>query len=141
MAETDRPQKSLPKINPIDRPYWEGARAGKLLLQRCRDCGKVQFFPRPVCVECFSARLDWIEASGKGAIHSFTWMHVPRNPAFRDEAPICYINVVLDEGVIVESRLVGDEVGEVRLGDRVRVRFQDTRDPAIKLPVFERAEA
>lgn len=139
MADAIQPKKSLPKLNPIDRPYWEGASAGKLLLQKCKDCGKLQFFPRPACVDCFSASLDWIEASGKGNVHSFTWVRVPRSPAFRDEIPICYINVVLDEGVIVESRLVGDSKEKVKLGDRVKVTFQETHDPEIKLPVFERA--
>lgn len=137
MADASLAKKSLPKINPIDQPYWQGAAAGKLLLQKCRDCGKVQFFPRPACTDCFSGKLDWIEASGKGKIHSFTWVRVPRSPAFREEAPICYINVVLDEGVIMESRLVGRNVENVKLGAPVRVSFQETHSPEIKLPVFE----
>jgi len=125
MAEASQPKKSLPKVNPIDQPYWQGAASGKLLLQKCRDCGKLQFFPRAVCVDCFSGNLDWIQASGEGKIHSFTWVRVPRSPAFREEVPICYINVILDE---------------VKLGDRVKVAFQDTANPEIKLPVFELAQ-
>ena len=53
MAEARAPQKSLPKINPVDRPFWEGARNNKFLLQKCKSCGKVQFFPRVACVDCF----------------------------------------------------------------------------------------
>jgi uncharacterized OB-fold protein len=139
MAEGSPGKKSLPKINPIDQPYWQGAAAGKLLLQKCKDCGKVQFFPRPACTDCFSGNLDWIEVSGRGKVHTFTWVRVPRSPAFREEAPICYINVILDEGVIMESRLVGSGIDQVKLGDRVKVVFQETHDPEIKLPVFERA--
>ncbi|HXG52907.1 MAG TPA: OB-fold domain-containing protein [candidate division Zixibacteria bacterium] len=139
MAEATRTARSLPKINPVDRPYWEGAAAGRLLLQRCNRCGKVQFFPRPVCVECFGGDLAWIQAKGSGTIHSFTWVRVPRNPAFKDETPICYVNVILDEGVIMESRLVGAGCERVKLGDRVRVAFQETSSPEIKLPVFELA--
>jgi uncharacterized OB-fold protein len=137
MAEAAQPRKSLPKINPIDQSYWKGAAAGKLLLQKCKDCGKVQFYPRPVCVDCFSGNLDWVEASGRGKIHTFTWVRVPRNPAFKEDVPICYITVILDEGVIMESRLVGKGIGDVKLGDQVKVAFQETHDPAIKLPVFE----
>lgn len=131
--------KSLPKINQIDRPYWEGAAAGKLLLQKCRACGKVQFFPRAVCVDCFSSEIDWVPAGGGGKVHSFTWVHVPRNPAFKDEVPICYANIILDEGVIMESRIVGQGIQDVQLGHRVKVAFQDTANPEIKLPVFELA--
>ena len=130
-------EKNLPKINQIDRPFWQGAAEGKFLLQHCRACGKLQFFPRVVCTGCFGAALDWVEARGEGEIHSYSWVFVPRNPAFKEEVPICYANVVLDEGVILESRIVGKRVAEIKLGDRVRVAFQETSDPEIKLPVFE----
>jgi len=139
MADASQAKKSLPKINPIDQAYWQGAAAGKLLLQKCKDCGKLQFFPRPACTDCFSGNLDWIEASGRGQVHSFTWVRVPRSPAFREEAPICYINVMLDEGVIMESRLVGKGIEQVKRGDRVQAVFQETHNPEIKLPVFELA--
>jgi uncharacterized protein len=137
MAEAAQPQKSLPKINKVDQAYWQGAAAGKLLLQKCKSCGKFQFFPRIVCVDCFGGDIEWLEAAGSGKIHSFTWVRVPRNPAFKAEAPICYINVILDEGVIMESRLVGKGIENVKVGDRVKVTFLETADPQIKLPVFE----
>ena len=139
MAQARAPQKSLPKINPVDAPFWRAAAAGKFLLQKCKSCGKVQFFPRVACVDCFG-ELDWVESKGSGKIHSFTLVRVPRNPAFKDEVPVYYINVILDEGVIVESKLVGDNKEKVKLGDRVRAVFEPTHDPAIKLPCFELME-
>lgn len=132
-------EKSLPKINKIDQPFWKGAAEGKLLIQKCRACGKLQFFPRVVCTGCFSCELDWVQARGEGKVHSFSWVFVPRNPAFKDEVPICYANIVLDEGVILESRIVGDGVQKVKIGDKVKVIFQETASPEIKLPVFELA--
>jgi hypothetical protein len=133
-------EKSLPKINPIDRAFWQGAAEGKLLIQKCRDCGKLQFFPRVVCTGCFSTELDWVQTKGDGKVHSFSWVFVPRNPAFKEEAPICYANIILEEGVIIESRIVGKNAQGVKTGAKVRVVFQETADPAIKLPVFELAE-
>ena len=138
MAEARAPQKSIPKVNKVDQPFWEGAANEKFMLQKCRSCGKVQFFPRVACVDCFG-ELDWVESKGTGKIHSFTLVRVPRNPAFKDEVPVYYINVILDEGVIVESKLVGGNKEKVQLGDRVRAVFQPTHDPAIKLPCFELA--
>jgi uncharacterized OB-fold protein len=139
MAEARLPKKSLPQINKVDQPFWQGAAAGKLLLQKCQACGKLQFFPRVACVDCFSGDIDWIESKGAGKVHSFTLVRVPRNPAFKDETPIYYINVILDEGLIIESRLVGDTKEKVKMGDRVKVIFQPTHDPSIKLPCFELA--
>ena len=138
MAEARMPQKSLPKVNKVDQAFWEGAARNKLLLQKCQNCGKVQFFPRVACVDCFG-ELDWIESTGAGKIHSFTLVRVPRNPAFKDETPIYYVNVILDEGVIFESKLVGEKKENVKLGDKVKVVFQQTHNPEIKLPCFELA--
>jgi uncharacterized OB-fold protein len=138
MAEARMPQKSVPKVNKVDERFWQAAANEKFLLQKCKSCGKLQFFPRVACVECFG-ELDWIESKGTGKIHSFTLVRVPRNPAFKDEVPIYYINVILDEGVIIESKLVGDNKEKVKMGDRVRAVFQPTHDPAIKLPCFELA--
>jgi uncharacterized OB-fold protein len=132
------PQKSIPKINKVDQAFWEGAARDKLLLQKCQSCGKAQFFPRVACVDCFG-ELDWMESKGTGKIHSFTLVRVPRNPAFKDETPIYYINVILDEGVIFESKLVGEKKENVKLGDKVKVVFQETHNPEIKLPCFELA--
>ncbi|MGN6718273.1 MAG: Zn-ribbon domain-containing OB-fold protein [Candidatus Binatia bacterium] len=120
----------------MDQRFWDGAAGGKLLLQKCKSCGKVQFFPRVACVDCFG-ELDWIESKGRGKVHSFTLVRVPRNAAFKEETPIYYINVILDEGVIMESRLVGDGRDKVSMGARVKAVFQETHDPKIKLPCFE----
>jgi len=138
MAEEKVAKKPLPEITPVNQPFWDGAKAGKLMMQKCQSCGKVQFFPRVACVDCFG-EMDWFEAKGTGKIHTFTLVRVPRNPAFKEEVPIYYINVILDEGVIIESRLVGDSKEKVKMGDRVKVVFQATHDPTIKLPCFELA--
>ena len=129
--------KSLPKVNSIDQRFWQGAAEGKLLLQKCQKCDHRQFFPRPVCTRCFSADLDWIPASGRGEVHSFTLVRVPRNPAFKEEVPICYADIILEEGVLMQSRIMGKDMEKVKIGTPVTVTFQDTDNPEIKLPVFE----
>lgn len=129
--------KSLPKVNSIDRRFWQGAAEGKLLLQKCQKCDHRQFFPRPVCTRCFSTDLDWIPASGRGEVHSFTLVRVPRNPAFKEEVPICYADIILEEGVLMQSRIMEKDMEKVKIGTRVTVAFQDTDNPEIKLPVFE----
>lgn len=129
--------KSLPVINAIDEGFWEGARAGELRLQRCRKCGVVQFFPRAVCTGCLSGDLEWMRASGKGKVHTFTLVRVPRNRAFLDEVPIYLAEVELEEGVRMVTRIVGERRDQVTLGAPVRVTFLDTEDAEIKLPVFE----
>jgi len=133
-------EKSLPRVNSIDEPFWQAAERSRLVIQKCRRCRKLQFFPRAVCAGCFSSDLDWIESSGWGKVHSFSWVWVPRNPAFKDEVPICYADVVLDEGVLMQSRILAGAGKKVEVGLRVKVAFQETGHPNIKLPVFELVE-
>lgn len=131
--------KSLPVVNPIDRGFWEGAAAGELRLQKCRACGVVQFFPRAVCTACLGSDLEWVAASGKGKVHTYSLVRVPRNRAFMDEVPIYFAEVELEEGVRMATRIVGDNRDQVALGAPVTLTFLDTEDPGVKLPVFELA--
>ena len=129
--------KSLPVISSVDREFWSGAARGELLLQKCRACGVLQFFPRVACTGCLAGDLEWVTASGKGKVHTFSLCRVPRNRAFMDEVPIYVAEVELEEGVRMVTRIVGDDRDQVSLGAPVTVRFLDTEDPNIKLPVFE----
>jgi uncharacterized OB-fold protein len=60
----------MPQPTPDTQPYWDGLNAHTLRLQRGADCGKVRHYPRPVCDACYSMRIEWIDASGCGRVHS-----------------------------------------------------------------------
>ncbi len=44
----------LPTIEPETQPFWDGAAAEKLVIQRCDACGVWQYYPRPFCKVCWS---------------------------------------------------------------------------------------
>jgi len=57
--------KPLPVLgDDLSRAYWEAAREGRLLVQRCRACGEHQLYPRGHCVHCFAPDPEWVEAKG-----------------------------------------------------------------------------
>ena len=37
--------------------FWEGCRGGRLLLQRCNACARLQFYPRKYCTACMADAL------------------------------------------------------------------------------------
>src|SRR5699024_1990343 len=47
-----------PGISDDTRFFWDGLKKGKLLIQHCRSCGKLQHPPGPVCSHCQSFDLD-----------------------------------------------------------------------------------
>jgi imidazolonepropionase-like amidohydrolase len=77
--------KLTPQPTPDTQPYWDGLTAHVLRLQRCADCGKVRHYPRPVCDACYSMRVDWIDASGRGNVHSWTTTHHAFHPGFKPD--------------------------------------------------------
>ena len=88
MAEENKVfKKPLPEITPVNQPFWDGAKAGKLMMQKCRDCGTWVFCPRPVCGDCASDKLEWVQVSGKGKIFSFTVIREVVGQALRGFAP------------------------------------------------------
>src|SRR3989337_3561144 len=102
----------VPTITEIDKDYWEGVQKGILRLQKCLDCNRLQFFPRPVCIYCYSSNLGWQEAKGTGTVYSFPNIFVPQEPAFRERVkatglPIIFALIDMDEGVRITSEIVG----------------------------------
>lgn len=117
--------------------YWEGARAGQLLLQRCRSCETIQFPPRHHCEACWEAAPEWVESSGRGRVESFTVVRRAPMPSFRDRVPYVVAALWLDEGVRMITNVVGDGALEVAIGDRVRVTFEADGNGDV-LPQFMR---
>ena len=109
--------------NGDSKPYWEGARQGRLLLQHCKNCGHVQFPPRHLCAKCWNYGLAWVESSGRGTIESFTIVHRAPTPEFRDKVPYVVAAILLKEGPRMVTNLVGPDALQVAIKDDVEVRF------------------
>lgn len=101
-------KKPVPKPTPETQPYWEGAQRGELRVQRCRECGRHYFYPRPFCPACGSSNVEWVVASGRARLHSYVINHRPA-PGFEDEAPYAIAVVELEEGPRMMSNVVGVE--------------------------------
>jgi uncharacterized OB-fold protein len=128
-----------PVVNADSAPYWQGARDNKLLLQRCSDCGTLRFFPRYLCTECGSDDTGWVEATGRGTVHSFTVVHRAAFPEFQERTPYVVALIDLEEGPRMMSNIVGADSLEVEIGDAVTVEFEDRGDDGAKVPQFRRA--
>lgn len=116
--------KPLPQATPISAPYWEGLSHHQVRLQQCEH-GHWLFFPRTHCPTCGSRQLTWQSVSGEGTLYSFTVARVPTLPEFTDEMPQLLAVVALDQGVHINTTLVGVEPGEIRIGQRLRPVFDE----------------
>ena len=141
MATQESASWPLPDVGNVDKPFWEAVQDEKFILQKCRNCGRLQYLPRPVCADCFSMDLDWQESRGIGRIYSFTHVFVPVRPGPRKQVtetgvPIILAAIDLDEGVRAMSEIVECKPEEVRTGLRVQVCFREAKGTDFKLPKF-----
>lgn len=137
----DAPQRPLPSpLTPEAKPYWDGAREDRLMIPKCRTCGKPHMHPRVRCPFCASADLEWVRASGRGRLHSFEIAHQILNKAFKVKTPVVLAMVELEEGPRLLTNLVNvpPDPAKIRCDMPVEVVFEKQTDE-ITLPMFQPA--
>ena len=122
------PSKPLPIPDQESREFWAALKARQLTLQRCRDCRHFRFYPRAVCPHCLSGEFEWVPASGKGTLYSFTVCYRPAGEAFAGDVPYIVALIELAEGVRVMSNLVQCPPERARVGMPVEVVFEDASE-------------
>ena len=134
MAEAKR---ARPQPTPETRHFWEGTRAGELLLQRCVACRHTYFPPRPFCPACASREVAVFRASGRAQLHSYVISHRPA-PGFTPPYSIAVVE--LEEGPRMMTNIVGcPQTPEALVLDMpVEVTFEAI-DDEISLPLFRPA--
>lgn len=136
MADATPYTKPLPAITNISRPFWEAAREHRLLIQRSKKTGKAVFYPRATSPYGPKDELEWIEASGKGTVYSYTVARRPTAPQWAGDVPYVIAIVELEEGARMTTNIVNCDPDAVRVGMAVRVVFDDVT-PDVTLVKFE----
>lgn len=129
--------KLVPEPTADTKPFWDALMEGKFRLQRCADCKKIRHYPRPVCDACYSMNAEWVEASGRGTVHSWTITHHAFHPGFKADLPFTLLTVDLAEGVRMQAQARGIGDKELKVGLPVKVGFERVKED-LTLPVFEK---
>lgn len=127
----------LPIANGDSREYWAAANQKRLVIRRCNDCSETHFMPRLLCPNCWSDRLEWVDAKGEGTVHSFTIIRRAPAPAFRDQVPYVVALIDLAEGPRMVTNLLGEDALDVQIGDRVTATFEERGEGGF-VPQFKR---
>lgn len=129
---------NLPQPDLETQPYWDAAREGKLLIKRCRACERPHFYPRPFCPHCWSDDTEWVEASGRATL--YTWSVVRRNdlPPFPDRVPYVAAIVDLEEGPRMMTNVVDCDFDSLHEGMPLVVGFRE-ETAEVTSPVFRPA--
>jgi uncharacterized OB-fold protein len=134
-ATTTATPRPLPQPTDATRPYWEGAAQGRLMVQHCAACDRHQFYPRLFCTVCLSDAMQWVESKGQGTVYSYTVNHRGPTPFFKPRTPYVVAMIDLDEGVRMMANILDCDPKAVKIGARVRVKFEPVSD-TLALPQF-----
>jgi uncharacterized OB-fold protein len=113
-----------PVGDPLTAPFWEAARRGRLVIQRCGDCGALRWPPLAGCPECRSREATWDEVDPQGTIWSFVVYHRGFAAELKDQIPYTVVMVQLDAGPYLVGRLIEDGRKPV-IGARVTAGFAE----------------
>ena len=137
---TETPSYLVPRPNFEDREFWEGAARGELRIQHCTTCGLHQHYPRLFCSHCGAPTLEWITASGRGTVYSFTVIRQNGVPPFNERIPFVAATVDLEEsGARMIASLPTVDPDGARIGMAVRAEFRPAGD-AVAFVDFAAAE-
>jgi hypothetical protein len=131
----------LPNLR-IDRDniaHYRGLLAGKLLINRCQDCGYWVYPHRPLCPECLSWNVVPTEVSGRGSLFMFTLIHQARDPKVRLEEPmpVAAVELVEQKGLRYLSSVVNCPPHKLRNDMPLQLTWID--QDGIAVPAFEPA--
>ena len=131
-----KPPRPRPAVT-RDTAFWfDAARNGRLVIQRCAGCGRLRHPPGPSCPHCLSLEWDTVEASGRGTVYSYVVTHHPQVPAF--DYPLVVAVIELAEGTRLVANVIECAPDDVHIGMAVEcemVRF----DEQLTLPQFRPA--
>jgi uncharacterized OB-fold protein len=134
-------RRPIPTPTPETEHFWNGTQAGELRLQRCSDCAKVYFPPRPFCPGCASRSVEIFAASGRATLYSYVINHRAM-PESGFEAPYSIAVVELEEGPRMMTNVVDVEQTPeaLQLDMALEVVFKEVSDE-IALPLFRPARS
>jgi len=125
----------LPEPGDDTRPFFDGAREGRLCLQACDDCGAFAYPPTTCCQECGSSAIGWRDAAGDGVVYAHARLARVYHPRHEGRLPIILAQVDIPEGLRLMTNIIDADPGAVKAGDAVTVAFETFPDGSV-VPVF-----
>ena len=113
----------------LTRPFWEAADEGRLVIQNCTDCDRLQNPPLPACSACgLGDSLEWKRMSGRGKIYNYCVVYDTPVSSLHEDQPFNLAVIALDDdpGIQMYSHLPGTPVDDVPIGAAVEVIFEPT---------------
>ena len=130
------------KFEPSVKMFYDGLAEGKILAKRCKECGHIEFPPKPACNTCGYHETEWCEISGKAMLRTIILPSMMSARPFLDEYGKDHGGYCFGDIEIVE----GDHINGVCFGGnrKNRNKIQEIIDAEGGVPctafIFDRPE-
>jgi uncharacterized protein len=121
--------------DPLDLPFWEACRDGRFLLHRCDIC-KRHYWPASRCIDHGGKAMQWVTASGRGTLYTYTIMHHAYTSSMKGKIPYVVAVVKLEEGPFFHSNLVDCSPDEVAIGLSLKAVMRE-HETGLVVPMFQ----
>jgi hypothetical protein len=128
-----------------NKAFFKYCADGEFRLQKGKESGLLRYPPTTACPWSNDRESEWVVVEGKGEIHSYTEVHHPIQPAFKEKVPYMVLVVDLDtqkgqptadEALRVAGNLVTadgefappDMIKRVGIGTRVKMVIEKISD-------------
>ena len=117
--------------------FWEGAKKGKLMVQKCLKTNNFFLYSRGHFNGSAEDDFTWVQASGNGTIYSFTISHIPGGSDYYiNKVPYVVASIELVEGVRLTSNIIDSNFNNIEIGKKVKVKFIKLNNE-ITFPCFQ----
>jgi len=117
--------------------FYKFVGEGKLMAAKCNKCGLVMLPPRPVCTNCYSKDLRWIELKRRGKLQTYTVIHVSPKE-FETLAPYAVGIMKLEEGPRLLGMIRGAEEDKIKVDMSLTVDFEKASSTQTQWPTWPR---
>ena len=118
------PGRMIPERTERNRPFWTGGADCRLHVPFCEPCARWILPTELDCPDCGGALVPR-DASGNGAVFTYTVNHHPFNPAVPPPYVIATVELVEQKGLRVATNIVDCEPDSVTVGMPIEVRFEE----------------
>lgn len=114
-----------PIVNGLNAAFWEGARAGRLMLPRCAATGRAFWPPSPVSPFSAHSAIEWREVEARGVVRAVAVYRRVFIKAFEALAPYGVALVEVQDGVRLLAHMRSPDAADaVRAGERAILAFE-----------------
>jgi len=103
--------------------FYKFMNEGKVMGAKCKNCGKLMLPPRPICTQCYSEKLEWIELSKRGRLLTYTIIHVAP-PQFQHLIPYAVGIVELDKGLKLPGMIKNIDFDKIKIGMELEIEVE-----------------